>query len=316
MKGLTDIAGIRVGHASDYEAITGCTVILCEKGAVAGVDIRGGATGTEEMDVMSPFHIAPQVHAVVFAGGSAFGLEAASGVRRWLEQKGIGFQTGAAVVPIVPCAILYDLAIGKAGVRPTREMGEAAAAAASDGPVAEGAVGAGTGATVGKALGMAHAMKSGIGTFTVELAGGVKVSALVAVNAWGDVVDPRGGRIVAGTRKSPGSREFANSAELMKTRAAEGIPGRNTTLAVVATNARLGKVQAARLAQMGQQGLVRTISPVHTSLDGDLCIGLSAGALEARPDALGVAAAEAVAQAVLRAVRSAKSLGGIPGLAG
>jgi L-aminopeptidase/D-esterase-like protein len=195
-------------------------------------------------------------------------------------------------------------------------MGEAAAAAASDGPVAEGAVGAGTGATVGKALGMAHAMKSGIGTFTVELAGGVKVSALVAVNAWGDVVDPRGGRIVAGTRKSPGSREFANSAELMKTRAAEGIPGRNTTLAVVATNARLGKVQAARLAQMGQQGLVRTISPVHTSLDGDLCIGLSAGALEARPDALGVAAAEAVAQAVLRAVRSAKSLGGIPGLAG
>jgi L-aminopeptidase/D-esterase-like protein len=316
MKGLTDIAGIRVGHASDYEAITGCTVILCEKGAVAGVDIRGGATGTEEMDVMSPFHIAPQVHAVVFAGGSAFGLEAASGVRRWLEQKGIGFQTGAAVVPIVPCAILYDLAIGKAGVRPTREMGEAAAAAASDGPVAEGAVGAGTGATVGKALGMAHAMKSGIGTFTVELAGGVKVSALVAVNAWGDVVDPRGGRIVAGTRRSPGSREFANSAELMKTRAAEGIPGRNTTLAVVATNARLGKVQAARLAQMGQQGLVRTISPVHTSLDGDLCIGLSAGALEARPDALGVAAAEAVAQAVLRAVRSAKSLGGIPGLAG
>jgi len=316
MKGLTDIAGIRVGHASDYAAITGCTVILCEKGAVAGVDIRGGATGTEEMDVMSPFHIAPQVHAVVFAGGSAFGLEAASGVRRWLEQKGIGFQTGAAVVPIVPCAILYDLAIGKAGVRPTREMGEAAAAAASDGPVAEGAVGAGTGATVGKALGMAHAMKSGIGTFTVELAGGVKVSALVAVNAWGDVVDPRGGRIVAGTRRSPGSREFANSAELMKTRAAEGIPGRNTTLAVVATNARLGKVQAARLAQMGQQGLVRTISPVHTSLDGDLCIGLSAGALEARPDALGVAAAEAVAQAVLRAVRSAKSLGGIPGLAG
>ena len=316
MKGLTDIAGIRVGHASDYEALTGCTVILCEKGAVAGVDIRGGATGTEEMDVMSPFHIAPQVHAVVFAGGSAFGLEAASGVRRWLEQKGIGFQTGAAVVPIVPCAILYDLAIGKAGVRPTREMGEAAAAAASDGPVAEGAVGAGTGATVGKALGMAHAMKSGIGTFTVELAGGVKVSALVAVNAWGDVVDPRGGRIVAGTRRSPGSREFANSAELMKTRAAEGIPGRNTTLAVVATNARLGKAQAARLAQMGQQGLVRAISPVHTSLDGDLCIGLSAGALEARPDALGVAAAEAVAQAVLRAVRKAKSLGGVPGLAG
>jgi len=146
MKGLTDIAGLRVGHASDYEALTGCTVILCEKGAVAGVDIRGGATGTEEMDVMSPFHLAPHVHAVVLAGGSAFGLEAASGVRRYLEQKGVGFQTGAAVVPIVPCAILYDLAIGKANVRPTREMGESAAAAAHDGPVAEGCAGAGTGA--------------------------------------------------------------------------------------------------------------------------------------------------------------------------
>ncbi|MCX7603535.1 MAG: P1 family peptidase [Bryobacteraceae bacterium] len=316
MKGLTDIAGIRVGHASDFEALTGCTVILCEKGAVAGVDIRGGATGTEEMDVMSPFHIAPQIHAVVLAGGSAFGLEAASGVRRHLEQKGIGFQTGAAVVPIVPCAILYDLAIGRANVRPTREMGEAAAAAAHDGPVAEGCVGAGTGATVGKALGMAHAMKSGIGSFTVDLGGGVKVSALAAVNAWGDVVDPRSGRIVAGTRKAPGSREFAGSAELMKARGAAGIPGRNTTLAVVATNARLTKVQAARLAQMGQQGLVRTISPVHTSLDGDLCIALSAGALEALADALGVAAAEAVAQAVLRAVRTAKTMGGIPGLAG
>jgi L-aminopeptidase/D-esterase-like protein len=315
MKGLTDIAGIRVGHASDYEALTGCTVILCEKGAVAGADIRGGATGTEEMDVMSPHHLAPHVHAVVLAGGSAFGLEAASGVRRHLEQKGAGFQTGAAVVPIVPCVILYDLAIGKAQVRPTREMGEAAAAAAHDGPVAEGCVGAGTGATVGKALGMAHAMKGGIGTFTVELKGGVKVSALAAVNAWGDVVEPGTGRIVAGTRKAAGSREFAGSAELMKSRIEPSIPGRNTTLAVVATNARLSKVQAARLAQMGQQGLVRAISPAHTSVDGDVCIALATGAVEARPDALGVAAAEAVAEAILRAVRLAKTLGGVPGLA-
>lgn len=316
MKGLTDIAGLRVGHASDYEALTGCTVILCEKGAVAGVDIRGGATGTEEMDVMSPFHLTPHIHAVVLAGGSAFGLEAASGVRRYLEQRGVGFQTGAAVVPIVPCAILYDLAIGKANVRPTREMGEAAAAAAHDGPVGEGCTGAGTGATVGKALGLAHAMKSGIGSFTVELSGGVKVSALVAVNAWGDVVDPRTGRIIAGTRKAAGAREFANSAALVKARTAPAIPGRNTTLAVVATNARLTKVQAARLAQMGQQGLVRAISPVHTSVDGDLCIALATGALEAQPDALGVAAAEAVAEAILRAVRLAKTLGGVPGLAG
>lgn len=316
MKGLTDIAGLRVGHASDFEALTGCTAVLCEKGAVAGVDIRGGATGTAEIDVMSPLHLTPHVHAVVLAGGSAFGLESASGVRRYLEQKGAGFQTGAAVVPIVPCAILYDLAIGKANVRPTREMGEAAAAAAHGGPVAEGCIGAGTGATVGKALGLAHAMKSGIGSFTVELSGGVKVSALVAVNAWGDVVDPRTGRIVAGTRKAAGSREFANSAELLKSRIEPSIPGRNTTLAVVATNARLDKVQACKLAQMGQQGLVRAISPVHASVDGDLCIALATGALEARPDALGVAAAEAVAEAILRAVRLAKTLGGVPGLAG
>lgn len=316
MKGLTDIAGIKVGHASDFDAMTGCTVVICEKGAVAGADIRGGATGTEEMDVMSPFHIAPHIHAVVYAGGSAFGLEAASGVRRYLEQKGIGFQTGAAVVPIVPCAILYDLGVGKAHVRPTREMGEAAAAAAAEGPVAEGCVGAGTGAAVGKALGLAHAMKSGIGTSTVELDGGVKVSALAAVNAVGDVRDPATGKILAGARKAPESREFVNSAELMKRRGATGGLRKNTTLALVATNAKLSKVQAARLAQMGQQGLVRAISPVHTSMDGDLCIGLSYGTLEAPFDALGVAAAEAVAAAIVRAVRLSKTMAGIPGLAG
>src|SRR6202049_245912 len=171
MKGLTDISGIRVGYASDFDALTGCTAILCEGGAVAGVDIRGSATGTEEMDVMAPGHVTDRVHAVVFAGGSAFGLEAASGVRRFLEKKGVGFETAAAKVPIVPCAILYDLGIGKASVRPTREMGEAAAAAATGDAVQEGAVGAGTGATVGKLLGMRQAMKSGIGAATVSLEG-------------------------------------------------------------------------------------------------------------------------------------------------
>lgn len=314
MKGLTDIAGVKVGHASDFEALTGCTVILCERGAVAGVDIRGGATGTEEMDVMSPGHITSHVHAVVLAGGSAFGLEAASGVRRFLEHKGIGFQTGAAVVPIVPCAILYDLGIGKASVRPTREMGEAAAAAATDAAVVEGSVGAGTGATVGKALGMKHAMKSGVGTYTVELPGGVLVSALVAVNAAGDVLDPKTGAILAGTRKAPDSREFANSAELMKRGRAPGALRKNTTLAVVATNAKLDKVRAGRVAQQGQHGFVRAISPVHTSTDGDLCIALSCGELAASPDAVGVAAGEAVAVAIVRAVRAAKPLGGLPAL--
>jgi L-aminopeptidase/D-esterase-like protein len=316
MKGLTDIPGVKVGHASDFDALTGCTVILCEQGAVAGCDIRGGATGTEEIDVMSPAHIATHVHGVVLAGGSAFGLEAASGVRRHLEHKGIGFATGAAVVPIVPCAILYDLGIGKAGVRPTREMGEAAAAAAAEGAVVEGCAGAGTGATVGKALGLKNAMKSGIGTSTVELPGGVLVSALVAVNAAGDVLDPRTGAILAGTRKHPGSREFAGSAELMKRGRAPGGLRKNTTLAVVATNARLDKVQAGRVAQHGHHGFVRAISPVHTSMDGDLCIALSCGALAASPDAVGLAAGEAVAQAIVRAVKTAKSMGGLPGLAG
>src|SRR5580658_1227619 len=201
MKGLTDIPGILVGHASDYDGLTGCTVVLCEAGAVAGGDIRGSATGTEEWDVLNPLHVTDRIHAVVFAGRSAFGLEAASGVRRFLEHKGVGFLFGGVHIPIVPCAILFDLGIGKPGIRPTREMGEAAAAAANDGAVVEGAIGAGTGATVGKILGMKQAMKSGIGSFTVELPGGVKVSALAAVNAVGDVRDPSTGKIIAGARR-------------------------------------------------------------------------------------------------------------------
>lgn len=317
MKGLTDIEGVLVGHASDFEALTGCTVILCEKGAVAGYDIRGGASGTEEMEVMSPFHIAPVVHAIVLAGGSAFGLEAASGVRRFLEHKGVGFPTGAANVPIVPAAILYDLGIGKANIRPTREMGESAAAAATNGPVQEGNIGAGTGATVGKALGMPNAMKSGIGTATVNLPNGVLVSALVAVNALGDVTDPATSRILAGTRKAPGSKEFAGTANLMKQRGPTGGLGRgNTTLAVVATNARFTKVESTAVARHAHHGLVKAISPVHTSSDGDLTICLSCGNRTATVDAVSVAATEAVAAAIVRAVKTAKSLGGLPGLAG
>ena len=258
MKGLTDIERIRVGHASDFDALTGCTAILCDGGAVAGVDIRGSATGTEEMDAMSPGHVADRVHAVVFAGGSAFGLEAASGVRRYLEKKGIGFDTGAAKVPIVPCAILYDLGIGKAHVRPTREMGEAAAAAASSDAVKEGAVGAGTGATIGKLVGgMRQAMKSGLGSSTVTLEGaqsGVRVSALVVVNAVGDVRDPQTGALIAGARKSPESMELADTARLMKRGLNVGFKRENTTLAVVATNARLNKVQAGKLAQLASLG--------------------------------------------------------------
>lgn len=314
--GINAIDGIRVGHATDLKAITGCTVILCEGGAVAGVDIRGGATGSEELDVMNPAHITPHVHAVMLSGGSAFGLEAASGARRWLERRGIGFRTGAAVVPIVPAAILYDLGIGEAGVRPTREMGEAACEAATSGEVAEGNAGAGTGATCGKLFGLRRAMKAGIGTFLVS-AGEIKVGALVAVNPVGDVLDPESGRILAGARKAPDSSEFADSAAAMRSGATGAGMGRsNTTLAVVATNARLSKVQANRLAQFAHHGFIRAIRPVHTSMDGDLAIALSCGQAEASLDLLGLLAAEAVASAIVRAVRAARTLGGVPGLAG
>jgi L-aminopeptidase/D-esterase-like protein len=259
------------------------------------------------------------VHAVVFAGGSAFGLEAASGVRRFLEKRGVGFETGAAKVPIVPCAILYDLGIGKANVRPTREMGEAAAAAATGDAVQEGCVGAGTGATVGKLLGMRQAMKSGIGSATVVLEGSlaaVRVSALVAVNAVGDIRDPQSGALIAGARKSPESMELADSERLMKRGMQGGFRRENTTLAVVATNARLTKVQAVKLAQLASLGMARTIYPVNTMSDGDLAIGLSLGNENASVDALGVAAAEALSQAIVRAVKLSTSMGGLPGLAG
>ena len=318
MKGLTDIAGIRVGHASDFEALTGATVILTEAGAVAGVDIRGSASGTEEFDVMSPLHITEVVHAVVLAGGSAFGLEASSGVRRYLERRGVGFATSAAPVPIVPCGILYDLGIGKAHIRPTREMGEGAAKAASSDAAPEGAVGAGTGATVGKIFGMSRAMTSGVGPSTVELSGrysGVLVSALVAVNAFGDVRDPATGKILAGARVAPGSMEFVDTAAVLKRGPRAGPSRENTTLAVVATNAKLTKVQATKLAQLAQHGMVRAITPVHTMFDGDFVIALSLGVAQADVNALGVAAAEALENAILRAVRLAPTMGGVPGLA-
>jgi len=313
MKGLTEIPGIRVGHISDYDAVTGCTAILCEQGAVGGVDIRGSASGTEDTLALDPGHVDAQVHAILLAGGSAFGLEACSGVRRYLERRGVGVSFGGAHIPIVAGAILFDLAIGKPDVRPTLSMGEAAAAAASTDAVAEGCVGAGTGATVGKILGMKQAMKSGLGSATVALPGGVLVATLAAVNALGDVRDPATGKILAGARQAPDSREFLNTAEFIKHRgAATPAPPKNTTLVVVATNARLSKVQAKKLAEFGSLGTARTIDPVNTMADGDLVFALSAGALEADINALGAAAAEAVSAAIVRAVKSAKPMGGLP----
>jgi L-aminopeptidase/D-esterase-like protein len=317
MKGLTEIGGVLVGHASDYDGLTGCTVVLFGGGAVGGVDVRGSATGTGELDLLSPLHLIERVNGVVLAGGSAFGLEAASGVRRYLEHKGIGYDTAAAKVPLVPTAILYDLAIGKASARPTREMGEVAAAAASNAAVPEGAVGAGTGATVGKVLGMDHAMKSGLGTATVEMPGGVLVAALAVVNALGDVVDPKTGGVVAGARTTRDSMEFANSVSVLERGGGQNPlqRGGNTTLVVVATNARLNKLGATKLAQFGSLGTARTIAPVWTTLDGDITFAFSCGVVDADVNSLGVAAAEAVSQAILRAVRMAPAMGGLPGLA-
>jgi L-aminopeptidase/D-esterase-like protein len=263
---------------------------------------------------MSPLNVTDRLNAVTLAGGSAFGLEAASGVRRYLEHKGVGFDAGPARVPLVPCAILFDLGIGKAHARPTREMGESAAAAATNKPVVEGAVGAGTGATVGKLFGMARAMKSGIGSATVSLGNGVLVSSLAAVNAVGDVIDPSSGKIVAGARVSAGSRDFVNSVQAMKEGARAGVRRANTTLVVVATSAKLTKAMATKLAQFASIGVARTIAPVWTMYDGDVVIALSMGTVEADTNILGVAAAEAVSESILRAVRLAPTLGGIPGL--
>jgi L-aminopeptidase/D-esterase-like protein len=310
---LTDIPGILVGHATNLEAATGCTVILCEQGAVPGVAIPGTATGTEETELLKPGHVTNRIHAVCFAGGSAFGLEAASGVRRFLEQKGIGFQTRSGPVPLVTGAILFDLGMARRGVRPTREMGEAAAAAASGKPVEEGAVGAGTGATVGHLLGADCMMKSGVGSASIQ-AGAARVAALAVVNAFGDVIDPANGRVVAGTRKSAQSSEFVNTGDAVLNGGASGFTNQHTTLVCVATDASFDRVQASKIAQMATAGMARTLSPAFAMSDGDIVIVLSAGSQKAPVDSIGVAAASVVAESILRAVRLAPSMHGVPGL--
>jgi len=326
---ITDVRGIEVGHAQDEEALTGCTVILCRKGAAAGVDVRGGAPGTRETDLLNPINLVEKVHGIVLAGGSAFGLDAATGVMRYLEEKKIGFNTGAARVPIVPSAILYDLNLGRADLRPDSAMGALAAASARDltapDPPAEGNIGAGTGASVGKMFGTALAMKSGLGTASMDIGGGVIVGAIVAVNAFGDVVDPKTGEIVAGLRSGKigplriGKKDsFADTLAMMKTPLGRGILGfasrGNTVIGVVATNAKLTKAQATKVAQMAQDGIARAIRPAHTMLDGDVIFALSTGAKKADVSTVGALAAEVMGQAILRAVKMAKAAGGLPGL--
>jgi L-aminopeptidase/D-esterase-like protein len=311
---ITDVAGIEVGHHTLDARPTGCTVILSRGGAVGGVDVRGGAPGTRDTDLLDPVNMVQEVHGVVLSGGSLFGLDAVSGAVRWLEEQGSGLDAWGTTIPIVTGAILFDLMIGDSSIRPGADCGYAAAAAASGGPVEQGSVGAGAGATVGKLGPRGTAMKGGIGAASVSLADGVTVGAIVAVNAVGDVVDPTTGEIVAGIRTEDGSG-FVDARQLLRTRPAlEGGPGENTTIGVVATNATLTKAQATKLAQMAHDGLARTVYPAHTPWDGDTIFSLATGEIEGEPNliVLGAVAAEVVAEAILNAVRAAEGLEGFP----
>lgn len=323
-RAITDVAGIAAGHAGDLERRTGCTVILCEAGAVCGVSVLGGAPGTRETDLLRPENTVERVHAVLLSGGSAFGLAAADGVVRYLEARGAGYPTGAGRVPIVPAAVLFDLSFAAPGVRPDPAMGEAACRAAHTGRVEEGCVGAGIGATVGKLFGLAGAMKSGVGTWSTRVGGGAVVGALVATNALGDVRDVRTGAILAGGR-DPATGQFADTAAYLQRiglpetgfggPAAGGVPT-NTTIGVVATDAAVTKAGATRLAVLAHTGLARAVSPSHTSVDGDTFFVLSTGTAAAEMLPLEAAVADVVAEAVMRSVRAARTLGGVPGLAG
>jgi L-aminopeptidase/D-esterase-like protein len=296
MSWITDVDGIKVGHFTDSRRPTGCTVILYEAGAVAGVDVRGSAPGTRETDLLNPVNTVDKVHAIVLSGGSAFGLDAAAGVMQWLEERGHGYQTAAAKVPIVPAAILYDLGTGDPKIRPDAQAGYKACANAKSGPVEEGNVGAGAGATISK-LANSKRVKGGIGTSSIQLPNGIVVGAIVAVNAVGDVVDPKTGRIVAG---SDIIKAWRSGVEI--TRGPR--PGESTTIGVVATNAAYDKTQMTKIAQMAHDGIARAVNPAHTPFDGDTLFAMTTGASTAKihHGIIGALAAEAVSEAILRAV--------------
>ncbi len=308
---ITDIPGIKVGHYTDKEGITGCTVILCEQGAVAGVDVSGSAPGTRETDLLRPGNLVEKVQAVLLGGGSAFGLDAACGVMKYLEQRGFGHETSAGRVPIVPAAIIFDLNIGNSKIRPGSEQGYQACLEASDAEVAEGCVGAGTGATVGKVFGIDRATKSGLGTASQMVADDVVVATLVVVNAFGDVIDGKTGKVIAGPRQ-PDKNGFLSTSEILKS----GKPGRavtfNTVIGVVATNVKLSKVGANKLARVAQVGIARSINPCHTVYDGDVLFALSLGEKTGDFDLISSVAAELVATAITRAVLKAETTAGVP----
>ena len=319
-KGLTEVEGLKVGQITLTERPTGCTVVLVDgQGVPGGVSQRGGAPGTRETDLLDPLNLVDKVNAIVLAGGSAYGLDAAQGVVRYLDERKIGWDVGAAgVVPIVPSAILFDLGFGgDPKIRPTADCGYKAALAATDGPVQEGNVGAGAGATIGKVAGRDRSMKSGIGSAAIRLPNGLTVGAIVAVNAVGDVIDPATGQVVAGVRTQDGkaladARKLLRDGSLMQ--AAAPRAGGNTTIAVVATNAKLTKVEVNRVALMADDGLARAISPSHTIGDGDTVFALATGRWTGQVDAsiVGALAAEVLAEAIVRAATQADSLGGLP----
>lgn len=310
---ITAVQGVLVGQVADQDALTGVTVVLTPDGATAGVDVRGGAPGTRETDLLNPVNLVQQVHAVVLTGGSAFGLAAATGVVSWLHERGYGFDVGLTKVPIVPAAVIFDLGIGRSDVWPDATMGYAACMAA-EAAVAEGSVGAGIGATVGKVGGMATAMRGGVGSWSETLADGVTVGALAVVNAFGDVVDDQG-RIIAGAR-APDQSLVGTGALLrsgLSRRSFADTTGQNTTIAVVATDARLDKAAATRLAIMAQDGLARAIRPAHSPFDGDTVFALATGVYEAPPlVTLGVVAADVLATAIMRAVQAATAAADVP----
>lgn len=310
LNNLCDVPGVLVGHASDLEDLTGCTAVIFERSAVVGVDVRGSSPGTRETDRLAPLGIVRDTHALLLTGGSAFGLAAADGVVRFLEEKGVGLEVGATRIPLVSAAVLFDLMVGSPDARPDGGMGYAAAASASSGDFDQGSVGAGTGATVGKVLGPERAMKGGLGSVSIELDGGLVVGALVAVNAFGDVRDPETGGILAGPRLEDGSP--GDSEELLVQAASRMRWGENTTLGIVATNARLTKPEVTKVAQMAHDGLARAIHPVHTSVDGDVVFAAAIGEVTTAPDVVGAWGAHVVQRAILRAVRVAEGLPGVP----
>ena len=309
---ITDVPGLRVGHHTLAERPTGCTVLICEAGATAGVDVRGAAPGTRETDLLSPINSVQQIQAILLSGGSAFGLDAASGVVRYLEEHNLGYRLGdLGVVPIVPAAILMDLGVGNFKIRPNADSGYKACVAASARPVAEGNVGAGAGATIGKMFGPKFAMKSGLGTASIRVGDtGIVVGALVAVNAVGDVVHPETGKVVAGARSEDGKGFRDSMAAILNGHHVVAQNGANTTIGVVATNAPFNKTQMTKIAQMAHDGYARSINPVHTMADGDTIFSMSTGTARVKADvtAIGAIAATVMARAIVRAVMQATSL--------